>query len=275
MCFILCPNAIVLNRREQFFHLCCVCLQLGFGWTNGVALQLLDQYGATLTSGCRHVSPGLLLPLVLSVPVMLHWVQWQQSTPEVVFYSSFLCTTSVTTACSLTLHKNTQEGSPHLCVPMVLPVDQWQAKGPGFESYNHQQIFISLCSLPPLFVILVKCSSGFNGLLYNIRLKCKKGYNTKKIKIMWFSWNRCEIYSAYSFWFVWNAEIWDALKTRSDWHLSEHAKMETDTTSFATERSFEVEDFSSFTWSGGGWARALSIRAVGSNHGLTISQCWC
>lgn len=25
--------------------------QLGFGWTNGVALQLLDQYGATLTSG--------------------------------------------------------------------------------------------------------------------------------------------------------------------------------------------------------------------------------
>lgn len=47
-------------------------VQLGFGWTNGVALQLLDQYGATLTSGCRHVSPGLLLPLVLSVPVMLH-----------------------------------------------------------------------------------------------------------------------------------------------------------------------------------------------------------
>uniref|UniRef100_A0AAX7SZB2 Trehalase n=1 Tax=Astatotilapia calliptera TaxID=8154 RepID=A0AAX7SZB2_ASTCA len=34
--------------------LCCPVLQLGFGWTNGVALQLLDQYGATLTSGGRR-----------------------------------------------------------------------------------------------------------------------------------------------------------------------------------------------------------------------------
>uniref|UniRef100_A0A665VZT1 Trehalase n=1 Tax=Echeneis naucrates TaxID=173247 RepID=A0A665VZT1_ECHNA len=46
-------------------------VQLGFGWTNGVALQLLDQYGATLTSGNRRLSPGLLLPLVISAILML------------------------------------------------------------------------------------------------------------------------------------------------------------------------------------------------------------
>ncbi|XP_062275437.1 trehalase [Scomber scombrus] len=46
-------------------------VQLGFGWTNGVALQLLDQYGATLTSGSRRVSSGLLLPLVISAHRML------------------------------------------------------------------------------------------------------------------------------------------------------------------------------------------------------------
>ncbi|XP_045930404.1 trehalase [Micropterus dolomieu] len=46
-------------------------VQLGFGWTSGVALQLLDQYGATLTSESRLVSSGLLLPLVISAAVML------------------------------------------------------------------------------------------------------------------------------------------------------------------------------------------------------------
>ncbi|XP_036006207.1 trehalase [Fundulus heteroclitus] len=46
-------------------------VQLGFGWTNGVALQLLDQYGATLTSGGRRVCSDLLLPLVVSVALML------------------------------------------------------------------------------------------------------------------------------------------------------------------------------------------------------------
>ncbi|XP_071352608.1 trehalase isoform X1 [Trachinotus anak] len=46
-------------------------VQLGFGWTNGVALQLLDQYGAILTSGSRRVSSGLLLPLVISATLML------------------------------------------------------------------------------------------------------------------------------------------------------------------------------------------------------------
>ncbi|XP_059186792.1 trehalase [Centropristis striata] len=46
-------------------------VQLGFGWTNGVALQLLDQYGATLTAGSRRVSSGLLLPLVISAAHML------------------------------------------------------------------------------------------------------------------------------------------------------------------------------------------------------------
>ncbi|XP_041850795.1 trehalase [Melanotaenia boesemani] len=46
-------------------------VQLGFGWTNGVALQLLDQYGATLTSGGRRVCTDLLLPLLVSVALML------------------------------------------------------------------------------------------------------------------------------------------------------------------------------------------------------------
>lgn len=47
-------------------------VQLGFGWTNGVVLQLLDQYGATLTSGSAGVSSSLLLPLVISNALMLH-----------------------------------------------------------------------------------------------------------------------------------------------------------------------------------------------------------
>uniref|UniRef100_A0A3Q3VZC7 Trehalase n=1 Tax=Mola mola TaxID=94237 RepID=A0A3Q3VZC7_MOLML len=38
-------------------------LRLGFGWTSGMALQLLVQYGANLTS---EVRPPLLLPLVIS-----------------------------------------------------------------------------------------------------------------------------------------------------------------------------------------------------------------
>uniref|UniRef100_UPI0037E8D32E trehalase n=1 Tax=Semicossyphus pulcher TaxID=241346 RepID=UPI0037E8D32E len=46
-------------------------VQLGFGWTNGVALQLLDQYGATLTSGSGRVFSCLLLPLVISAALML------------------------------------------------------------------------------------------------------------------------------------------------------------------------------------------------------------
>ncbi|XP_071397092.1 trehalase [Centroberyx affinis] len=46
-------------------------VQLGFGWTNGVALQLLDQYGGSLSSGGRSVSSGLLLPLVHSVLLTL------------------------------------------------------------------------------------------------------------------------------------------------------------------------------------------------------------
>ncbi|KAM9359729.1 trehalase isoform 1-T2 [Symphorus nematophorus] len=47
-------------------------VQLGFGWTNGVALQLLHQYGATLTSGSGRPSLELLLPLVISAAHMLH-----------------------------------------------------------------------------------------------------------------------------------------------------------------------------------------------------------
>ncbi|XP_026219255.1 trehalase isoform X1 [Anabas testudineus] len=42
-------------------------VQLGFGWTNGVALQLLDQYGATLTSGSQSVFSGLLPPLISAI----------------------------------------------------------------------------------------------------------------------------------------------------------------------------------------------------------------
>ncbi|KAM3615402.1 uncharacterized protein V6R79_001665 [Siganus canaliculatus] len=46
-------------------------VQLGFGWTNGAALQLLHQYGSTLTSGSGHLSTGLLLPLLLSAALLL------------------------------------------------------------------------------------------------------------------------------------------------------------------------------------------------------------
>lgn len=56
-----------------------VCLsssavQLGFGWTNGVALQLLDQYGAALTSASSsgHISGCLsFLSPVLSALLLL------------------------------------------------------------------------------------------------------------------------------------------------------------------------------------------------------------
>ncbi|XP_055369817.1 trehalase isoform X2 [Betta splendens] len=41
-------------------------VQLGFGWTNGVALQLLNQYGDRLSSGGRSVTFDLLMPLVVS-----------------------------------------------------------------------------------------------------------------------------------------------------------------------------------------------------------------
>ncbi|XP_074536091.1 trehalase [Halichoeres trimaculatus] len=46
-------------------------VQLGFGWTNGVVLQLLDQYGERLTSGSQRVSSSLLLPLVITAALML------------------------------------------------------------------------------------------------------------------------------------------------------------------------------------------------------------
>ncbi|KAF3693259.1 Trehalase [Channa argus] len=46
-------------------------VQLGFGWSNGVALQLLDQYGARLTSESHRVLSGLLLPLVISAVLTL------------------------------------------------------------------------------------------------------------------------------------------------------------------------------------------------------------
>ncbi|XP_013871324.1 trehalase [Austrofundulus limnaeus] len=46
-------------------------VQLGFGWSNGVALQLLDQYGPRLSSGGRRVGSDLLLPLLVSVGLAL------------------------------------------------------------------------------------------------------------------------------------------------------------------------------------------------------------
>ncbi|KAM6973025.1 trehalase [Aplochiton taeniatus] len=45
-------------------------VQLGFGWTNGVALQLLDQYGGRLTAQSSRVSSSSFL-LLLSLPSAL------------------------------------------------------------------------------------------------------------------------------------------------------------------------------------------------------------
>ncbi|KAG9273318.1 trehalase [Astyanax mexicanus] len=42
-------------------------VQLGFGWTNGVALQLLDQYGDRLSSGGSGLTSGLLFGLVYAI----------------------------------------------------------------------------------------------------------------------------------------------------------------------------------------------------------------
>lgn len=41
--------------------------QLGFGWSNGVALQLLDQYGDRLDSGGSARTSGLLIGLVFPI----------------------------------------------------------------------------------------------------------------------------------------------------------------------------------------------------------------
>lgn len=46
-------------------------MQLGFGWTNGVALQLLDRYGATLTSGSCSGRPWASLLCLLVAPLLL------------------------------------------------------------------------------------------------------------------------------------------------------------------------------------------------------------
>ncbi|XP_072551573.1 trehalase [Salminus brasiliensis] len=42
-------------------------VQLGFGWTNGVALQLLDQYGDRLSSGASGLTSGILIGLVCAL----------------------------------------------------------------------------------------------------------------------------------------------------------------------------------------------------------------
>lgn len=47
------------------------CWQLGFGWTNGAALQLLHQYGSTLAAGAGRLTCGLLLPLAIGLAVTL------------------------------------------------------------------------------------------------------------------------------------------------------------------------------------------------------------
>lgn len=41
-----CSSFVCVNANLNFLFQ----LQVGFGWTNGVALQLLNKYGATLTS---------------------------------------------------------------------------------------------------------------------------------------------------------------------------------------------------------------------------------
>ncbi|XP_043935375.1 trehalase [Protopterus annectens] len=45
-------------------------VQLGFGWTNGVALQLLDQYGNQLTSGTAIRVPWIWT--LISIPVLVY-----------------------------------------------------------------------------------------------------------------------------------------------------------------------------------------------------------
>ncbi|XP_066541744.1 trehalase [Hoplias malabaricus] len=42
-------------------------VQFGFGWTNGVALQLLDKFGDRLSSGGCVLTPGLLIGLLLPI----------------------------------------------------------------------------------------------------------------------------------------------------------------------------------------------------------------
>uniref|UniRef100_A0A667XGR6 Trehalase n=1 Tax=Myripristis murdjan TaxID=586833 RepID=A0A667XGR6_9TELE len=62
-------NWMAYVKYEAMFEKCFIVLtvlQLGFGWTNGVALQLLDQYGGSLTSGSSGVSSGFLLVVVFS-----------------------------------------------------------------------------------------------------------------------------------------------------------------------------------------------------------------
>lgn len=46
-------------------------MQLGFGWTNGVALQLLDRYGATLTSGSGSGRLSAFLLGLVVAPLLL------------------------------------------------------------------------------------------------------------------------------------------------------------------------------------------------------------
>ncbi|TNN01137.1 hypothetical protein fugu_010519 [Takifugu bimaculatus] len=46
-------------------------VQLGFGWTNGVALQLLDRYGATLTSGSGSGRLSAFLLCLVVAPLLL------------------------------------------------------------------------------------------------------------------------------------------------------------------------------------------------------------
>lgn len=46
-------------------------MQLGFGWTNGVALQLLDRYGATLTSGSGSGGLSASLLCLVVAPLLL------------------------------------------------------------------------------------------------------------------------------------------------------------------------------------------------------------
>uniref|UniRef100_A0A3B4E1F5 Trehalase n=1 Tax=Pygocentrus nattereri TaxID=42514 RepID=A0A3B4E1F5_PYGNA len=58
-------NWMAYNKYEAMFEKVGFCISVGFGWTNGVALQLLDQYG---DSGCElfkliypHISNHFLL----------------------------------------------------------------------------------------------------------------------------------------------------------------------------------------------------------------------
>lgn len=72
----------LLTKGAHLFDPSPVSLQEGFGWTNGVALQLLDLYGEQLTAAsslCSPSWPWIILVLFSQLPGLLGDgpVQWE------------------------------------------------------------------------------------------------------------------------------------------------------------------------------------------------------